>query len=187
MLVAPVLDASGNRSVYLPPGSWIDFFTGKRYEGGRSFTAHYDVDQTPVFVRDGAIVPEQPPSDYSDAKPLDTLELNVYGAGKGHFDLYEDDGRSLDYNKGSYAQTPISYATAPDGLHELTVAATQGSYAQQPPARAYVIRIHAQGKPQAVSADGKPVTQWRWDDKDATAIVTLPRQSIREALHVTWR
>ncbi|HUA79599.1 MAG TPA: TIM-barrel domain-containing protein, partial [Dyella sp.] len=73
MLVAPVLDASGNRTVYLPPGSWIGFFNGKHYQGGRAFTTHYDVDETPVFVREGSIIPEQDVSDYSDAKPLDTL------------------------------------------------------------------------------------------------------------------
>jgi alpha-glucosidase (family GH31 glycosyl hydrolase) len=187
MLVAPVLDASGNRTVYLPPGAWVDFFSGRHYDGGHAFTAHYAVDQTPVFVREGSIIPEQEPSDYSDAKPLDTLVLNVYGGGKGHFDLYEDDGLSLDYEKGRYAVTPMSYETRPDGSHVLTVVATQGTYQRQPSARAYVIRIHALGKPQSVSANGKPVTQWRWDDKDAVATLTLPQQSIHDDLRVTWR
>jgi len=53
------------------------------------------VDETPVFVREGALVPEQGVSDYSNAKPLDTLILNVYGSGQGSFDLYEDDGFRL--------------------------------------------------------------------------------------------
>jgi alpha-glucosidase (family GH31 glycosyl hydrolase) len=59
MLVAPVLDPSGNRTIYLPPGQWIDFFTGKRHEGGSTMAAHYAVDETPVFVREGALIPEQ--------------------------------------------------------------------------------------------------------------------------------
>ncbi|HTV86825.1 MAG TPA: TIM-barrel domain-containing protein [Dyella sp.] len=187
MLVAPVLDPSGNRSIYLPPGSWIDFFTGKRYAGGRSFTAHYAVDQMPVFVREGAIVPEQPPSEYSDAKPLDTLLLNIYGAGDGHFDLYEDDGLSLDYAKGSYALTTIGYATGADGVHTVTVAPAKGTYQGQPPSRAYVICIHALGKPQSVSANGRPISSWSWDANSAVATVTLPKQSVRDALQVTWR
>jgi len=187
MLVAPVLEASGNRTVYLPPGTWVDFFSGKHYDGGRSFTAHYDVDQIPVFVREGSIIPEQEPSDYSDAKPLDTLILNVYGAGKGHFDLYEDDGVSLDYEKDSYAVTPMNYETRPDGSHVLTVAASKGAYQHQPAERSYVIRIHALGKPQSVSANGKPVTSWSWDDKDAMTTITLPQQSIRDGVSVTWR
>ncbi|HVX04229.1 MAG TPA: TIM-barrel domain-containing protein, partial [Rhodanobacteraceae bacterium] len=60
LLVAPVLDAGGERTVWLPPGQWVGFFDGKRYDGGRSFTAHYATDQMPVFARNGAIVPEQP-------------------------------------------------------------------------------------------------------------------------------
>jgi alpha-glucosidase (family GH31 glycosyl hydrolase) len=187
MLVAPVLDASGNCTVYLPPGKWIDFFTGKHYDGGKTFTAHYDVDQIPVFVRDGAIVPEQEPSDYSDAKPLDTLILNVYGSGNGRFDLYEDDGASLDYAKGSYALTELRYDAKADGSHALTVAPAKGTYRGQPPQRAYDVRIHAAGKPQSISVNGKATTQWTWDDQDATATVTVPKQSIRDAVSIVWR
>ena len=187
MLVAPVLDASGNRTVYLPPGEWIDFFSGKHYDGGKSFTAHYAVDQIPVFVRNGAIVPEQEPGDYSDAKPLDTLIVNVYGSGNGRFDLYEDDGVSLDYAKGRYAVTPIRYASEPDGSHELTVAPVKGTYDGQPSQRAYEVRIHAIGKPQSVRVNGRATAAWRWDDADATAIVTVPRQAVREAMSVSWR
>ena len=187
MLVAPVLDASGNCTVYLPSGSWIDFFTGKHYEGGRSFTAHYEVDDMPVFVRDGSIIPEQEPSDYSDAKPLDKIILNVYGTGKGSFDLYEDDGLSLGYTKGEYALTAMTYATKADGTHSLTIASAKGTYQGQPPARSYVVRVYAGSKPTTVSANGKPVTQWTWDDQDATATITLPKQSIRNGVSVTWR
>lgn len=187
MLIAPVLDASGDRTTYLPPGAWIDFFTGKRYAGGRSYSAHYAVDEMPVFVRDGAIIPEQEPSDYSDAKPLDTLILNVYGSAPGRFELYEDDGRSLDYAKGARALTAMTYATRADGAHVLTVAPVDGSYQGQPRARAYVVRLHATGKPQAVSANGKPVASWTWDARQATATIALPKQSIRDSLEVSWR
>src|SRR6266853_1658331 len=111
MLVAPVHDPSGDQTIYLPPGQWIDFFNGRRYAGGGTFTAHYAVDETPVFVREGALIPEQGVSDYSNAKPLDTLILNVYGSGQGRFDLYEDDGVSLAYDKEEYAVTALTYAT----------------------------------------------------------------------------
>jgi alpha-glucosidase (family GH31 glycosyl hydrolase) len=187
MLVAPVLDASGNRTVYLPDGEWIDFFSGKHYDGGKSFTAHYDVDQMPVFVREGSIIPEQEPSDYSDARPLDTLIVNVYGSGKGQFDLYEDDGVSLDYAKGSYALTRMSYDSQPDGLHVLTMSAVKGAYRGQPLQRAYDVRIHALDKPQSVRVNGKAVADWRWDEKEATAVVVVPRQDICKETTVTWQ
>jgi alpha-glucosidase (family GH31 glycosyl hydrolase) len=186
MLVAPVLDESGNRTVYLPPGEWIGFFNGKRYQGGTTFTAHYAVDDMPVFVRAGAIIPEQGASDYSDARPLDSVILNVYGSGKGSFDLYEDDGISLAYAQGQRAQTPMTYAPASDGSHQLVIEPTSGSFKGQVQARSYELRIHAADKPPSIAVNGKDAGQWAWNGKDATATVTLPRQSIRNKIVVTW-
>jgi alpha-glucosidase (family GH31 glycosyl hydrolase) len=187
MLVAPVLDASGNQAVYLPPGRWVDFFTGKRYEGGTTFTAHYAVDETPVFVRQGALVPEQRPSDYSDEHALDTLILNVYGAGEGTFDLYEDDGVSLAYAEGAFAHTAMAHTADRDGLQHLTIEPTQGKYQGQLEERAYELRIHATDKPSTLSVDGREVGQWRWDAGAATAVIELPQRSIRDRISVTWR
>lgn len=187
MLVAPVLSPGGDRTVYLPPGSWIDFFHGERFQGGTTFTRHYAVDDMPVFVREGSIVPEQPASDYSDARPLDTLILNVYGSGQGSFQLYEDDGISLDYGKGAYALTPMRYDTRADGSHQLVVEAVQGGFQGQPAQRSYALRIHAQGKPSSLAIDGKPVDDWQWDAKDSVATLSIPRRSIHDKTTVTWR
>ncbi|TLY76953.1 MAG: DUF5110 domain-containing protein, partial [Gammaproteobacteria bacterium] len=187
MLVAPVLDPSGNQTIYLPPGRWIDFFTGKRYEGGATFTAHYAVDGTPVFVREGAVIPEQSVSDYSNAKPLDTVILNVYGSGEGSFDLYEDDGVSLAYTKGQYAQTAMTYAASSDGLHHLDIEPTKGTFQGQVQARSYELRIHATDKPSSMSVNGRDVGLGTWDAEQAMAVVVLPRQAIRDRISVTWR
>jgi alpha-glucosidase (family GH31 glycosyl hydrolase) len=186
MLVAPVVDPSGDVAIYLPPGEWFDFFTGKSRHGGTTFTAHYDVDDTPVFVRDGAIVPEQPASAWSDARPLGKVILNVYGAGKGRFDLYEDDGISLDYS-GQHAITPMTYATSGDGIHRLVVGAVDGSFAQQVQQRAYEVRIHSGERPRSVSVNGKSIEHWTWQDGEATAIVAVPTQSVHDKLVVEWQ
>jgi Glycosyl hydrolases family 31/Domain of unknown function (DUF5110) len=186
MLVAPVLAPDGNVAVWLPPGAWIDFFTGKRYAGGRSFRAHYAVDQIPVFVREGAIVPEQLPAAYSDAKPLDPLVVNVYGAGQGRFELYEDDGHSLAYAQGAYAVTPIEHASGSDGAQQLVIGPTRGRFAGQPTARAYELRLHSARRPRAVSVDGRAVGGWRWDAGTATAVVRLPRHGIGDTVTVRW-
>ena len=187
MLVAPVLDPSGNQTIYLPPGEWIDFFTGKRYQGGTTFTAHYAVDDTPVFVREGAVIPEQSVSEYSDAKPLDTLILNVYGSGKGSFDLYEDDGVSLAYAAGQHAQTLITYASGSDGSHQLVIEPTEGSFTGQVQARSYELRIHTADKPSSLSVNGEDAGPWTWDAGQTTAVTVLPRQSIRDRISVAWR
>jgi len=185
MLVAPVLDASGNRTVYLPPGRWIDFFTGERHEGGGSFSAHYAVDRIPVFVRDGSIIPEQPADlAWSNARPLDEVILNVYGSDKGSFELYEDDGVSLAYRNGQHALTPMTYATTGDGVHHLVIGPATGTFAGQVQRRSYELRVHGVDRPSSVSVNGRRFDSWNWDAGDATAVITLPAQGIRDSLRV---
>jgi alpha-glucosidase (family GH31 glycosyl hydrolase) len=187
LLVAPVLDPSGNQTVYLPPGSWVDFFSGRRYQGGLTFTAPYAVDETPVFVREGAVIPEQSASEYSNARPLDPLIVNVYGTGEGSFDLYEDDGVSLAYAQGASAHTPIAHAKGGDGLEHLLIGPTRGAFQGQVEERSYELRIHATGRPSSISVDGRPLSHWSWDADQATAVVSLPGRSIRERISVAWQ
>lgn len=185
MLVAPVLQAGGERTVYLPPGDWMDFFTGKRYRGGTTFTAHYGVDATPVFVREGAIIPEQAMA-RGQARPVrGQLTVNVYGDGDGRFDLYEDDGISLDYARGDYALTPMTYRTSA-GVHRLVIGPTAGSFAGQKEMRRYQVRIHTTHRPASITVNGGRVADWQWDAQESTVALTLPAASIRRAVTVTW-
>ena len=188
MLVAPVLDASGNRSVYLPPGEWIDYFSGRRYHGGRSFTAHYAVDQIPVFVRAGSIIPSQPADmAWSDARPPDQLVLDVYGSGVGRFDLYEDDGTSMAYAQGRRALTPMTLTAAAGGMHRLAIGPATGTFAGQVQRRSWELRIHAASRPQSMAVNGRDVSQWSWDAGHSIATVALPMQGIREPIRVSWQ
>jgi alpha-glucosidase (family GH31 glycosyl hydrolase) len=188
MLVAPVVEPGGNRTVWLPPGNWIGFFDGKHYAGGKSFTAHYAVDQTPVLVRDGAIIPEQP-ADFasSNAKPLDHLIVNVYGSGNGRFDLYEDDGVSLDYQKHRYALTPMRYTRDNNGAHRIVIGPTAGSFTGQVQQRSYEVQVHGITRPASISIDGYTVERWTWKSGDATATISLPAHSVRDQLVIEWR
>jgi alpha-glucosidase (family GH31 glycosyl hydrolase) len=186
MLVSPVVGPQQEHSVYLPPGQWLDFFNGKRYSGGQTFTAHHAVDEIPVFVRDGALIPEQEVSRYSDEKPLDRIILNVYGSGQGHFDLYEDDGVSLAYGKGEYAVTHFAYTAGADGSHHLVIESTKGAYQGQPGSRSYELRIHAAGKPATISVDGRDVGAASWDAAQSAAVVSLPSRSIHERREIVW-
>jgi len=185
MLVAPVLAADGTRTVYLPPGRWMDFFGRKRYQGGTTFSAHYPVDATPVFVREGAIVPEQAISRRDAAAGTGDLIVNVYGDGNGRFDLYEDDGLSLDYERGSYALTPMTYRTAGAG-HRLVIGPTKGSFTGQAQRREYELHIHTGRRPASISVDGVRVSRWQWEERNSTAYLTLPVESIRRARTVAW-
>ncbi|MBO4408754.1 MAG: alpha-glucosidase, partial [Clostridiales bacterium] len=52
LLVAPVLEAGArSREVYLPEGTWEDFYSGEQIEGGRVIKADAPLDKIPVFRR----------------------------------------------------------------------------------------------------------------------------------------
>ncbi len=191
ILVAPVVNSTGTRTIYLPPGEWNDFFTGKPYKGTQTFTAHYNVDQIPVFVRAGSIIPEQTPMAYSNQRPLDTLIVRVYGSKPGSFDLDEDDGISLDYKKGAYADTPIRFSKKGGSTYQLTIGPTHGHYAGQVKERAYIVRIQGIRKPQSVGINHQPVvenadpeTGWSWDARRSMVTINIPLNGIRDTVQV---
>ncbi len=81
----------------------------------RSFT----IEQMPVYVKAGAIVPMQPPMRYTGEKPVDPLIVNVWPLAPGassSYSVYEDSGVSVEYQKGVFARTPIKAAQDGDTL-----------------------------------------------------------------------
>lgn len=60
-LVAPVMNSDNRRDVYLPEGSWVNFFTGERIEGGRWLKdIEVPLEEMPVYVREGSVIPVYP-------------------------------------------------------------------------------------------------------------------------------
>ncbi len=59
-LVAPILDEGTQRPVYLPPGQWVNYRTGKADAGGQIVIADAPIDAIPVWARAGAVIPKIP-------------------------------------------------------------------------------------------------------------------------------
>ena len=110
-LVAPAGAATDTVvSVWLPPQTvWYNYYTGERYAGGengKTINVAANLDEIPVFVKAGAIVPMGPDVNYADEKPLDPLTIDIYPEGKTSFTLYEDDGLSRKYiTENAYSTT----------------------------------------------------------------------------------
>lgn len=103
IIAAPIFAGESSREVVLPAGKWYDFYTGELVGEAEIIRVEAQVDRMPMFVRDGGIVPMIPPirqtSQWRSGQPL---EVRIYGLSDGEFDLYDDDGESYDYQKGSY-------------------------------------------------------------------------------------
>ncbi|HTY58271.1 MAG TPA: TIM-barrel domain-containing protein [Bacteroidota bacterium] len=191
MLVAPITDSSGERSVYLPPGEWVDYFTGAKYRGPATMKEKCSLETFPLYVRSGSIIPCQPDMEYTDQRPLDSLLVDVYASGNSWFSLYEDDGLSLDFAGGKSARTPIGCVAAASGCR-LAIGPTEGEYAGQPARRSYRIRVSGIAQPRSVTLDGKLLGKsgagrWEWDGSTRRLIVTIERQDIRRQVSLLVR
>jgi alpha-D-xyloside xylohydrolase len=110
LLVAPVTEyKQRTRPVYLPTAAtWYDYWTGKPAVTGH-IQAAAPVDQMPVFVRAGSIVPYAPAMQYMGEKPCDPTTLYVYAGADGRFTLYEDQGTTFDYENGGFSEIPVRW------------------------------------------------------------------------------
>ena len=113
LLIAPVYKKGAtSREVYLPAGKWYDWWTGKLETGGRTVQRAVDLATMPIYVRAGAIVPIDPIRQYTSQVVDQPTTLKIYQGADGQTTLYDDDGISLDYLKGSSVETLIQWDDA---------------------------------------------------------------------------
>jgi alpha-D-xyloside xylohydrolase len=125
-LVNPVTEpGASTRQVYLPKTRWYDFWTGNISEGGRSVNAITPLEQLPLYVKAGSIVPLGPDEEWSTQKPADPIELRIYPGADGDFVIYEDENDNYDYEKGVYATIPLHWD---DRTQTLTIGERQGQF-----------------------------------------------------------
>jgi alpha-glucosidase (family GH31 glycosyl hydrolase) len=186
LLVAPITDSTGARDIYLPPGEWIDYFTGKLFKGDQTIHEEYSIMDMPVFVKAGAVIPGAAQMAYSDQRPLDTLVIDVFGIGKDEFTLYEDDGISLNYKKGEYAWTTLSHEKAIGGGEQILVSPTKGDFEGMPDERAYIIKTHGLSQPKTVKVNARtlPAKNISWDGNSSVTTIYIPRTSVRDLVRV---
>jgi alpha-D-xyloside xylohydrolase len=135
-LVNPVIAAGvTSRSVYLPEGTWYDFWTGATKEGGKASTMDAPLSAIPLLVKAGSIVPMGPMIQYA-TESIDPLEIRIYKGKDGSFTLYDDAGDGYDYETGAYATIQLTWD---DAGQKLTIGARKGTYADMPASRTFNI------------------------------------------------
>ena len=115
MLVSPIVklnDPLINRTIqrfYIPEGIWYDFKTGKKFVGNKKYVSFYKIEDYPVFVKAGAIIPLSGINDLMSTNVPKELEIHVFPGQSNSYNLYEDDGITNNYQKGNYSITNIDY------------------------------------------------------------------------------
>ncbi len=153
MLVAPVTEhAARFRRLYLPRGVWYDFWTEERVEGGREMERPVDLETTPLYVRAGAIVPMGPVKQYADEPSDEPLTLVVYPGADGEGSLYEDDGRTFDYEKGAFMRLDLTWW---DEVRRLSLRLRGGSRMLGAEPRTFRVRVVGETGSHEVRFDGR--------------------------------
>lgn len=150
------------RSVYLPQATWYDFWTGKRYAGGRRDAMPAPLERMPVLVRAGAILPLGPHKQWEDDGPDDPIELRVYPGADGRFTLYEDAGDSYAYERGEYSAMDLEWN---DTTSTLTVHPCRGRFPGMRTDRAFHVVLVGDGHGAGLDPEPNPDKVVRYNGK----------------------
>jgi alpha-D-xyloside xylohydrolase len=155
LMVCPVYEYKArSRKVYLPsPTGWFDLYTGKFFEGGQTIDAEAPLSKMPVFVKQGSILPFGPEIQYTAEKPADPIILYIYTGKDAFFTLYEDENINYNYEKGKYANIPMSYD---EQNKTLTIEDRKGSFRGMQKERTFQIVWVTQAKPADLNFNKKP-------------------------------
>jgi alpha-D-xyloside xylohydrolase len=97
ILVAPILDATESRGVYLPRGAWVDLRSFEKLEGGRWIDVDAPLDVLPMYARAGAIIPSGPVMQHVGERRSDPLTLDLYHPGDtGTYTVHDEAGPDVD-------------------------------------------------------------------------------------------
>ncbi|MET9495913.1 NPCBM/NEW2 domain-containing protein, partial [Streptomyces sp. NPDC006552] len=206
-LVAPVYQDSAVRDgIYLPKGTWTDYWTGRVYQGPTTIDG-YDapLDTLPLFVRGGAAVPMWPGiRSYADRTADSPLAWDVYPQGRSSFELYEDDGVTRAHREGAYAtqRADIDAPKSGAGDVRLRIGASKGDFTGKQTARPYAFTVHTADAPGDVRLDGRKLARaasksaydkaasgWFYDrdDRGGVVLVKTGKLSTRHAFTLDLR
>jgi len=144
LLVAPPRfpDELDTYPIEFPAPVWYDFWSGAKVDldppdppapGAPDRTLHYSIrmtpvlDQLPVYVRAGSIVPMEPLVESTSQAPVGPLTLRVYAGDNCSGQLYQDDGRTFAYEKGEFLRERFTCEISPDGI-QLNLGPREGTY-----------------------------------------------------------
>ena len=176
MLVAPVTTPGqvATTSVWFPPGTWTDYFTGATFQGPSTQTLEVPENRMPVFVKAGGIVPLQPATAEAQNAGTSPLTLRVFDGGNGSYSMYDDAGTGLGYEHGQSTTTPITSSVA-GNTTTVRIGPAKGSYPGAPRSRSYTVDLVDLSAPHQVLENGRPLpsADWSYDAGNHTLQVSV--------------
>ncbi|WP_235612813.1 glycoside hydrolase family 31 protein, partial [Moorella sp. Hama-1] len=153
ILVAPVTDECEERTVYLPAGKWVDFWSDEIYDGNQIIKYNAPMDKIPLFIRLNSIIPTTKVVQHIEDGVSDPLILDVYVEDRAEFTLQE----------------------AEHGVIEIVATKTDSQIDVEIPdiSRNLVLRIHHCPNPTDITYNGKVLSPDVWTYQDSILTVKV--------------
>jgi alpha-glucosidase len=124
------------------------------YKGKTEAVVDCPLDDLPVFVKSGGILPLQSVIQNTSENPSPTLEINVWnGKVPNSFTWYEDDGITYNYETGQYCRRLISFDPV---KRTITIGKTEGSFSSK--FTAFRLVLHDFGDIMGLKVNGQDQT-----------------------------
>ena len=173
LFVAPVTtETTDAEEIVLPPGEWYDYWTSEKHTNKERIKLHPRLDEMPLYVRAGAIVPMQPVVQHTGEVPSGPLQLRVYPGDDCQGALYQDDGHTFAYQKGEILRVNYSCQVSAGSV---TVTSSIEKSAFLPWWKSAELTVYgAAASPKEVRVNDQAVQGWRFDSQVHTVTLTVP-------------
>jgi alpha-glucosidase len=173
-VVSETIDAQG---IALPPGEWFDYWTSEKHTPQDKINLHPRLDELPLYVRAGAILPMQPVVQSTSETPDGPLQLRAYlptstSSTDCRGSLYQDDGHTFAYQKGEFLRVNYSCRVLPGSV---TLTSNVEKNAFQPWWKNAELTLYgAASLPKDVRVGSEVTHEWRYDSQSHAVILTVP-------------
>jgi len=199
MLIAPITEPAGNgkgikgegfKNVWIPEGTWYDYFSGEEIKGPLETLVSKPINEMPIFIKEGAIIPMEEYMEYTNQKPLNYLIVEFYQptkAMKNSFSLYEDDGESLDYKDEQFRWTKIEYNFDVEKGTSIIINPVVGSYKNEVKDRSYQLVIkHLKLFPSTINLNGQQLPKENWKISNNELIINTSLYDVNKKVIIEF-
>ena len=197
LLLAPICQPGNEvglskQSVWLPEGTWYDLCHGVKMKGGEWKTRHYFLDEVPIFVRPGTIIPAQGRTLRTAINSYPHLIISCYPGADASYSWQEDDGQSRGYEKGEIASILISQQSQ-GTQRTITIRHVAGAFAGFSDQRQLTLKLPFTAPPREVKVNGRSIpwqyraeeSAWSFDGERFLVTIEMGPISLREGVTVT--
>lgn len=183
-VVAPMKDGESKLNVWLPPGNdWFEWNTGSLLKGGQTTERSFTLEEYPLYVKAGAVIPLYREIKNLDKAPEQTI-IGVFPGADGSTRIYEDGGNSARYAE-DFAFTKVVSRHLPGREQQISILPRKGKYQEMPEKRAYLVKLYGSELPVFVMVNGKTIPynvnpdggEWSYEGKELTVTIPLPANS----------